>query len=109
MNTELKLETSTDLLRRKNGWFQKVLKEKTVKQYLKEAKRVKYIVTEEKNFSFDVNDDETGEIVFCGVCLNAAFYVVMFNKKYWQDEIQEEKIYTISANDLETSRVSLYD
>lgn len=107
--TTLKLETPLDLLRKKNDWFQKVLKAKTVKEYLKEAKRVNYIVTEEKNFSFDVNDDETGEMVFCGVCLNAAFYVVMFSKKYWVDDfIPEDKVYTISANDLEKSRVSLY-
>lgn len=87
----VKLETSLELLRRKNDWFQKVMKNKTVKEYLKEAKRVGYIVTEDKGLSFDVNDDETGEIVFCGVCLNAAFHIVVFNRKYWLDSYAIER------------------
>jgi hypothetical protein len=103
----VKLETSLELLRRKNDWFQKVMKNATVKGYLKEAKKVGYIVTKEGDFSFDVNDDETGEIVFCGVALNAAFNVVMFNRKYWVDEIQnEDPIIHVSADDLEKACAS---
>jgi len=90
-NKELKLETSLELLKRKNDWFQKVMKNKTVKDYLKEAKKVGYIITKDEGLSFDVNDDETGEIVFCGVVLNAAFYVVMFNRKYWLDSYAIER------------------
>ena len=86
-----KLETSLELLKRKNAWFQKVMKNATVKDYLKEAKKVGYIITKDEGLSFDVNDDETGEIVFCGVVLNAAFYVVMFNRKYWLDSYAIER------------------
>ena len=86
-----KLETPLELLKRKNDWFQKVMKNETVKDYLKEAKRVGYIVTKDEGLSFDVNDDETGEIVFCGVVLNAAFHVVMFNRKYWLDSYAIEE------------------
>jgi len=87
----VKLETSLELLKRKNDWFQKVMKNKTVKGYLKEARRVGYIVTKDEGLSFDVNDNETGEIVFCGVVLNAAFHVVMFNRKYWLDSYSIER------------------
>jgi hypothetical protein len=94
----VKLETSLELLRRKGDWFQKVMKIATVKDYLKEAKRVKYIVTKNEGLSFDVNDDETGDIVFCGVYLNAAFAVVMFSKKYWVEPIGRD----YSAQQLES-------
>ena len=87
----VKLETSLELLKRKDAWFQKVMKNKTVKDYLKEAKKVGYIVTKDEGLSFDVNDNETGDIVFCGVCLNAAFHVVMFNRKYWLDSYAIER------------------
>jgi hypothetical protein len=92
-----KLETSLELLRRKNDWFQKVLSNKAVKDYLKEAKRVGYIITKNEGLSFDVNDDENGDIVFCGVVLNAAFNIVMFNKKYWVDQTRYEDLQPVTA------------
>jgi len=80
----LKLEEPLELMRKKGAWFQKVATNKSVKDHIKEARRVKYIVFKD-NMEFKVNDDETGDIVMTGIVLNAAFWLVIFSKKYWQD------------------------
>ena len=56
----------------------------TVKDYLKEARRVKYII-EKDDMSFVVKDDETNEMVFKGIRLNRSFYAVTFSTLYWQE------------------------
>ena len=53
-----------------------------VKDLLKEAKRVKYLV-EKDDMSFTVKDDETNDLVFKGIKMNRSFYAVNFSKKYW--------------------------
>jgi len=83
---KLKLQTPLELLRERNQWFQKVLKNKSVAVHLKEAKRVKYLVRKD-DISFQINDDETGDIVMSGIKLNAAFWVVVLSKKYWVEPI----------------------
>lgn len=83
---ELKIEEPLELMRRKGDWFQKVLQNKTMADYIKEARRVKYLVKKD-NMQFQVNDDETGEIVMSGICLNAAFWLCIFSNKYWVNDI----------------------
>jgi len=57
---------------------------KTVKQYLKEARRVGYII-EKDDMSFTVKDDETNDLVFKGIRMNQTFYAVTFSALYWQE------------------------
>jgi hypothetical protein len=85
---DLKLEDPMELMRKKGEWFQKVLKNKTVAEYLKEARRVKYLVKKD-DLEFQVHDDETGDIVMNGMRLNAAFWLTVFSKKYWVDDYVE--------------------
>jgi hypothetical protein len=87
-NNTLQLEQPLDLMKRKGEWFQKVLKNSTMKSYIKEARRVKYIVKKD-DLELQVNDDETGDIVMNGICLNAAFWLCIFSKKYWVDNYVE--------------------
>jgi hypothetical protein len=83
---ELKLQTPLELLGKKTEWFQKVLKNKSVAEHLKEAKRVKYLVKKD-DLEFQVHDDVTGDIVMNGMRLNAAFWITVFSKKYWVEPI----------------------
>jgi hypothetical protein len=63
--------------------FTKLMAPKTVTEYLKEAKRVGYII-EKDDMSFTVKDDETNDLVFKGIRMNRTFYGVTFSKEYWQ-------------------------
>jgi len=85
-NTKLKLQTPLELLAKKTEWFQRVLKNKSVAEHLKEAKRVKYLVKKD-DLEFQIHDDVTGDIVMNGMRLNAAFWVTVFSKKYWVEPI----------------------
>jgi hypothetical protein len=62
--------------------FTKLMAPKTVTEYLKEAKKVGYII-EKDDMSFKVLDDETNDLVFKGIRMNRTFYAVTFNKSYW--------------------------
>ena len=62
--------------------FIKLMAPKTVKEYLKEAHKVGYLI-EKDDMSFVVKDDETNEMVFKGIRVNRSFYGVTFSKKYW--------------------------
>lgn len=66
--------------------FIKLMSPDTVKDYLKEAKRVGYLITKD-DMSFKVLDDETKEMVFKGIRLNRSFYGVTFSRKYWVEPI----------------------
>ena len=81
--------------------FIKLMKPSKVTEYLKEAKRVKYIVKKD-DMSFFVNDDETGELVFNGIKMNRSLYACTFSKKYW-----EEPPIVVSASELEEKRITL--
>jgi hypothetical protein len=83
---EIKLQTPLELMRKRGEWFQKVFKKNSLKQYLDAGKAAGYIVKKD-NMSFQINDDETGEIVMNGMCLNAAFWLVVLSKKYWVEPI----------------------
>ncbi len=96
MKTEIKLETPLELMRKKSQWFQKVMKEKSLKSYLDAAKECGYIVKKD-DMEFQINDDETGEIVMNGMVLNAAFWLCVFSKKYWIDEFQEEELTAVNS------------
>jgi len=78
------LQTPLELMRKRGEWFQKVLKKNSLKSYLQAGKDAGYIVKKD-DMEFQINDDETGEIVMNGMVLNAAFWLVVFNKAYWQD------------------------
>jgi hypothetical protein len=86
-------------LKRGDG-FTKLLSPETVKSYLKEAKRVKYLVDKD-DMSFYVNDDGTGELVFNGIRVNRSFYACTFSKKYW-----EEPPIIMTAQELEDKRIT---
>jgi hypothetical protein len=60
-----------------------------VKDLLKEAKRVKYLI-EKDDMSFIVRDDETNDLVFKGIRMNRTFYAVNFSKKYWVEPIGQD-------------------
>jgi len=77
--------------------FIKLMAPQTVKEYLKEAKRVKYII-EKDDMTFKVLDDETKELVFKGIRMNRSFYAVTFSKKYWVEPIGRD----YRADQLET-------
>ena len=62
--------------------FIKMCSPSFVKDLLKEAKRVKYLI-EKDDMSFIVRDDETNDLVFKGIRMNRSFYAVNFSKKYW--------------------------
>jgi hypothetical protein len=62
--------------------FTKLMNPKTVTTYLKEAKKVGYIVKKD-DMSFIVTDDETTEMIFKGIRMNRTFYAVTFNELYW--------------------------
>jgi hypothetical protein len=64
--------------------FIKLMAPKTVTAYLKEAKRVGYLI-EKDDMSFVVKDDETNDLVFKGIRMNRTFYAVTFNKGYWME------------------------
>ena len=66
--------------------FIKLMSPQTVKDYLKEAQRVKYLITKD-DMTFKVLDDETKEMVFKGIRLNRSFYGVTFSCKYWVEPI----------------------
>jgi len=82
----MKLQTPLELMRKRGDWFQKVMKKGSLKSYLDAGKAAGYIVKKD-NMEFQINDDETGEIVMNGLCLNAAFWLVVFSKKYWVEPI----------------------
>ena len=65
--------------------FTKLMAPAAVQEYLKEAKKVGYIVTKD-DMSFQVVDDEneTDDLVFKGIRMNRTFYAVTFNELYWQ-------------------------
>jgi len=86
----------------KDQGFMKIAKSDVVKDHLKEAKRVKYIV-EKDDMSFYVNDDETGELVMKGIMVGRNIYAITFNNQYWQDPVP----LVLSANDLEEKRIEL--
>jgi len=94
---KLKLQTPLELLEKKTEWFQKVLKNKSVAEHLKEAKRVKYLVKKD-DLEFQIHDDVTGDIVMNGMRLNAAFWITVFSKKYWVEPIGRD----YRADQLET-------
>ena len=77
--------------------FIKMMAPQTVKEYLKEAKRVKYII-EKDDMSFKVLDDETKEMVFKGIRMNRNFYAVTFSKEYWVEPNSQD----YSAQQLES-------
>jgi hypothetical protein len=56
---------------------------KTITTYLREAKRVGYLI-EKDDMSFTVKDDETNGLVFKGIRMNRTFYAVTFSTLYWQ-------------------------
>jgi hypothetical protein len=72
-------------MKRRGDWFQKVFKNDSLKPYIKEARKVKYIVKKD-DIEFQINDDETGDIVMNGMRLNAAFWLVVLSKKYWVED-----------------------
>jgi len=82
--TEVKLQKPLELMRKRGDWFQKVFKKSSLKSYLDAGKAAGYIVKKD-DIEFQINDDETGEIVMNGMVLNAAHWLVVFNKAYWQD------------------------
>jgi hypothetical protein len=86
---KLKLQTPLELLGKKTEWFQRVLKNKSVAEHLKEAKRVKYLVKKD-DLEFQIHDDVTGDIVMNGMRLNAAFWITVFSKKYWVEPINRD-------------------
>ena len=47
--------------------FVRVLPHKSFMEYIKEARRVKYIVEGEKGDFYQVKDNETGDLVFSGI------------------------------------------
>jgi hypothetical protein len=78
------LQTPLELMRKRKSWFQKVMKKGSLKSYLQAGKDAGYIVKKD-DMVFQINDDETGEIVMNGMVLNAAYWIVVFNKAYWQE------------------------
>jgi hypothetical protein len=81
--------------------FIKLCSPEYVKGLLKEAKRVKYLITKD-DMSFKVLDDETNDLVFKGIRLNRSFYGVTFSKKYWVEPVFDDGSY--SAEQLEEVR-----
>jgi len=77
--------------------FIKLMSPQTVKTYLKEAKRVGYLITKD-DMSFKVLDDETNDLVFKGIRMNRTFYAVTFNKMYW---VEPDRGNAYSAQQLE--------
>jgi hypothetical protein len=64
--------------------FIKLMSPEGVKSYLKEARRVKYLVDKDE-MSFKVTDDETQDMVMRGIRMNRNFYAVTFSKLYWEE------------------------
>jgi hypothetical protein len=83
-NQDVKLETPLELMRKKDLWFQKVMKKGSLKSYLDAGKDCGYIVFKD-DIEFQINDNETGDIVMNGMVLNAAHWLVVFSKNYWED------------------------
>lgn len=83
-NNTLILEQPLDLMKRRGDWFQKVMKKNSLKAYLQAGKDANYIVKKD-DIEFQINDDETGDIVMNGMVLNANLWLCVFNKKYWVD------------------------
>ena len=79
--------------------FIRLMSPQTVKTYLKEAKRVGYLITKD-DMSFVVKDDETNDMVFKGIRMNRTFYGVTFNKMYWVEPVGRD----YSAQQLEEVR-----
>ena len=65
--------------------FVRVLSHKTFMDYIKEARRVKYIVKKEDGLAYEVRDDETGDQVFFGLRHSSGGWLVSFSTLYWQD------------------------
>ena len=62
--------------------FLKLCSKEFIKDLLKEAKRVGYLIMKDE-ISFKVHDDETGDIVFDGIMIRPGTYAVHFSKLYW--------------------------
>lgn len=84
MTTIIKLQQPLELMRKKGTWFQKMMKKGSLKQYLDAGKECGYIVKKD-DLEFQINDDETGDIVMNGICMNPHYWLVVFNKTYWVD------------------------
>jgi hypothetical protein len=65
--------------------FVRVLPHKSFMEYIKEARRVKYIVKKEDGLAYDVRDDETGDQVFFGLRHSSGKWLVNFSTLYWQE------------------------
>jgi hypothetical protein len=65
--------------------FTRVVPHKLFMKYIKEARRVKYIVKKEGGFIYDVRDDETGDKVFFGMKHSSGHWVASFSALYWQE------------------------
>lgn len=77
----------------KKDTFIKLMSVGMVKDYLKEARKVKYLV-EKDALTFTVKDDETRDLVFKGVRVNQGFYGVTFSKKYWVEPVGSDGGYS---------------
>ena len=88
-NDAVALEKPLELMKKRGDWFQKVFKDKSLKAYLQAGKDANYIVKKD-DLEFQINDDETGDIVMNGMRLNAAHWLCVFNKKYWVDPFSIE-------------------
>lgn len=84
MNT-VKLETALELMKKKGQWFQRVFSNDGIKRYLKEARAVKYLVKKD-DLCFEVNCNETGDLVFSGIKMNPHIWLCQFSTKYWVNE-----------------------
>jgi len=79
-----------------NQSFTRLVTIKEVEEHILEARRVGYITQVEKDtddfgdeyphaFSFDIYDDETGDIVMQGIGpVNGTHYATRFSTLYWQ-------------------------
>ena len=69
-----------------NNTYQRVLSTKEVNVLVKEAKRVKYIVNESRDFRshVEVLDDADNALVFKALRWNRRTWHVTFSKAYWQ-------------------------
>jgi hypothetical protein len=86
---------------KKGDCFTKIGKVPVVKDYIKEAKRVQYII-EQDDMGFYINDDQSGDLVMSGIMVNHGLYAISFSKNYWQ-----EPPYEVTASDLEEKRIDL--
>ena len=69
-----------------NNTYQRILSTKEVNALVKEAKRVKYIVNESRDFRshVEVLDDADNALVFKALRWNRRDWHVTFSKTYWQ-------------------------